>query len=379
MSGIDTSDIIALLRTERTDVRLQALQIAAQILDASFATELCEESVMESLLKCLDIKDLRIHAITLIINIIAEGGDVKAKQLIMEKVVDFLCSDCFGAEINLNLILLTNLTISEDMSEKFIEYCTQKKISQILIEKFLDYNPQGESEEVKADYSESDVWQHFASVLCNVCRLESGRRLFLLSLRTNNMANCLKQVRSKNAVRRRGVVGSIRSCLFDSNNHWWLVRDLNIIPVLLLPLVTATELTDKEKEGMDPILWMQGPDKQPDPEIDIQKMLLECLQLLGQKRAMREEMRKQKVYPICRNLDYLQEDEDISSIIYEIVNLTMGEEDPNTPLEPYNSIEDESVNHENSEHTTSAPHKCEEKNTDDDVDIHDDCSLDGVD
>lgn len=78
-------------------------------------------------------------------------------------------------------------------------------------------------------------------------------------------------------------------------------------------------------------LLSQGPNKKPDPETDIQKMLLECLQLLGQKRGMREEMRKRKVYPICRNLDYLQDNEEISAIIYEIVQLTMGDEDPDTP------------------------------------------------
>lgn len=32
---------------------------------------------------------------------------------------------------------------------------------------------------------------------------------------------------------------------------------MNVIPVLLLPLVTATEFTEAEKVGMDPLLWMQ--------------------------------------------------------------------------------------------------------------------------
>lgn len=32
---------------------------------------------------------------------------------------------------------------------------------------------------------------------------------------------------------------------------------MNVIPVLLLPLVTETEFTEAEKVGMEPILWMQ--------------------------------------------------------------------------------------------------------------------------
>lgn len=49
----------------------------------------------------------------------------------------------------------------------------------------------------------------------------------------------------------------IRSCLFNADIHWWMVNEMNVIPVLLLPLVTCTEFTEAEKVGMDPILWMQ--------------------------------------------------------------------------------------------------------------------------
>lgn len=52
-------------------------------------------------------------------------------------------------------------------------------------------------------------------------------------------------------------MGSIRSCLFKSDFHWWLVEELNITTPLLLPLVVNTPFTDDEKLGMDPILWMQ--------------------------------------------------------------------------------------------------------------------------
>ena len=86
---------------------------------------------------------------------------------------------------------------------------------------------------------------------------------------------------------------------------------------------------------MDPMLWLQAENskKQSDPAPDIVKMLLECIILLCQRRGVREELRKRKVYPICRNLDYMQEDEGVSTTILEIVNLLMGEEDPATPID----------------------------------------------
>lgn len=65
-------------------------------------------------------------------------------------------------------------------------------------------------------------------------------------------------------------------------------------------------------------------------------MLLECIILLCQKRGMREELRKRKVYPVVRNLDLkIEENEDIGNATQEIVNFLMGDEDPSNPIETY--------------------------------------------
>lgn len=53
------------------------------------------------------------------------------------------------------------------------------------------------------------------------------------------------------------MVACVRSCLFNADIHWWMVNEMKVIPVLLLPLVTETEFTESEKQGMDPLLWMQ--------------------------------------------------------------------------------------------------------------------------
>lgn len=128
----------------------------------------------------------------------------------------------------------------------------------------------------------------------------------------------------------------IRSCLFDTSLHWWFVRDLRGVTYLLLPIVLGKRsFKEDEKVGMDPVLWMQPGDKVPEPQKDILKMLLECILLLCQTRAIREELRKCKAYPIIRNMDEEQEDEDISTVVYEIVDFLMRDEDPSTPIEPY--------------------------------------------
>lgn len=57
-------------------------------------------------------------------------------------------------------------------------------------------------------------------------------------------------------------------------------------------------------------------------------MLLESVLMLCQRRVLREELRKRKVYPIVRNLDYVIEDEELSAIIFEIVNFLMRDDIP---------------------------------------------------
>jgi hypothetical protein len=56
-------------------------------------------------------------------------------------------------------------------------------------------------------------------------------------------------------------------------------------------------------------------------------MIIECLILLCQRRIIRNDLRRRKVYPIVRNLDYEQENEDVSTQILELVNLLMRDEE----------------------------------------------------
>lgn len=93
---------------------------------------------------------------------------------------------------------------------------------------------------------------------------------------------------------------------------------------------------------MSPVWWLlaESPDRLPDPEVDIQKMLLECIVLLCQRRGIREELRKMKVYNVVKNLDMHQENEEINQIICEIVNLLMGDEDHRTPIDRYTPLKE---------------------------------------
>jgi hypothetical protein len=245
-----------------------------------------------------------------------------------------------GSLIHLGLTILANATINEANAAAFLEFIKKSEKYnnhfKNFANTFLDHNPQLEFDNEFTDWSSVDPWQCMASVFCNLCQAEEGRVMILRQSNTY-MVRLLGQIRSKNVVRRRGVVGCVRTCLFDKDIHWWMVVDANCVDHLVLPLVPPTPFTDVEKTGMHPVLWMQAerPEKVIEPDYELLTLLLECVQLLCQRRGLREELRKRRVYIVVKNLDLVVEDEKQSEIIYAIVDLLMGDEDPRTKIDKY--------------------------------------------
>lgn len=79
-----------------------------------------------------------------------------------------------------------------------------------------------------------------------------------------------------------------------------------------------------------------NPTKEVEPNPLIIYMIIECLLLLCQKRGIREELRKFKLYPIIRNLDlHVEVGEELRENIYKLVNFLVGEEDKDAHVDTY--------------------------------------------
>jgi len=246
---------------------------------------------------------------------------------------------------NMFLALLSNLTIPEESCKQALESLLKSKSSSSnskssfdqLMSGFLAYNPQLEDDDEKF----FDSWQYMSNVLVNFCRFEEAQEALLLPS-SNFVKKLLSQIKSKNDIRRFGAVASIRSCLFKADRHWRIVVEDECLSDLLGPLVVGSdryeavpEFTDAEKKGMGIILWPQAelPNKTYESNPEILQMLLDCIRLLCQKRVLREELRKRKVYCIIRNLDLALADnetlhEPLFQPIRDIVDLLQGDEAP---------------------------------------------------
>ncbi|XP_070758954.1 protein HGH1 homolog [Enoplosus armatus] len=129
------------------------------------------------------------------------------------------------------------------------------------------------------------------------------------------------------AVRRGGVIGTLRNCCFDHAHHEWLLSDaVDILPFLLLPLAGPEELTDEENEGLPVDLQYLPEDKEREEDADIRKMLLETLLLLTATKAGRLTLKDKSVYPIIRELHRWEKDVYVGAACEKLVQVLIGDE-----------------------------------------------------
>lgn len=178
---------------------------------------------------------------------------------------------------------------------------------------------------VQLDSQGGDPYQHFAAVLMNITQTEAGRRFVLQihhpSNATKTEGTCVlqrlvRQLKSQNPIRRRGVAGCIRNCCLDKDSSWWFLNVLNIHNDILYPLAGPEELDVDEKQGLHPDLWLEGPDKQRETDHLTRLFLVESILVLcSSGRKAREKLRLDRAYVVLKYADMVEPHEDVSEQI----------------------------------------------------------------
>ncbi|XP_023271986.1 protein HGH1 homolog [Seriola lalandi dorsalis] len=129
------------------------------------------------------------------------------------------------------------------------------------------------------------------------------------------------------AVRRGGVIGTLRNCCFDYVHHEWLLSDaVDILPFLLLPLAGPEELSEEENDGLPVDLQYLPEDKKRDEDPDIRKMLVETLLLLTATKTGRQTLKDKNVYPIMREFHRWEKDVYVAAACEKLVQVLIGDE-----------------------------------------------------
>ena len=237
-------------------------------------------------------------------------------------------------------------TSSSSNDDTAVENLPPKPTLHLMLERFLnsqyvetedvndDNNQVYEEEEEQWSSRHNDPYQHLAGVLMNATHVEGGRRFVLKIHRKDDhdvgssvLQRILHQLRSSNPIRRRGIAGTIRNCCLETDNAWWLLHVVKLTTHVLYPLAGPEELDLDEKKGLDPDLWLEGPEKKREMDHLTRLYLVESILLLcASGRKSRETLRLERVYVILKWADMVEEHEDVSERINECVQYIRRDE-----------------------------------------------------
>ncbi len=237
----------------------------------------------------------------------------------------------------------TTTTTTED--DKHVRI---KASMELLLDRFLRNQPEKtdvdltvlEPNEWDAALCLSDPYQHFAALLMNATQVKAGRKFATRIPRTAEgtealsvLQRLLPVLREKsqtgNPFRRRGIAGMVRNCCLDTKeNAWWLLNICKVLTPILMPLMGPEELSFDDKKGMDPDLWLDGPDTVRDlDEITRLYCVESVLALLASGRASRKTIRIAKTYTVLKTCDLAEPSEEVSEKISECVNFLRRDEE----------------------------------------------------
>nr|XP_042717234.1 protein HGH1 homolog isoform X2 [Chrysemys picta bellii] len=131
-------------------------------------------------------------------------------------------------------------------------------------------------------YNKKAALHYLGPLLSNLTQLPETRE-FLLDRSRCVVQRLLPYTQYEaSAIRRGGVIGTLRNCCFEYKYHEWLLgAEVDLLPFLLLPLAGPEEFPEAEMERLPVDLQYLPQDKQREKDPDIRKMLLEAVMLLG--------------------------------------------------------------------------------------------------
>lgn len=350
-------DLKGFLQADRTDLRRAATDAVTQVQDLRGMEQVVRHGLVPLLAKnaSYDDDEVSLNALKALVYLSSHGAsanqcieDLLEESRAIQRMLEIALSvketrKLWRQKMNYACSLLANMTRTEKGAVEFVgrslpdealkevpphddtTNSTQPTL-QLLLSRFLntDYIEKVDYEnlrEEQLDSDESDPYQHVAAILMNATQIETGRA-FVLKMHyvskddagTTVFQSLLPQLKALNPLRRRGIAGMIRNCCLDHDYAFWMLHVVNITSHLLFPLAGPEALDIEEKRGLDPDLWLLGPDKKRETDHYTRLFLVESLFLLGGSgRKSRAQMQRERVPVILKLLDMVEEQEDVTA------------------------------------------------------------------
>ncbi|EZA56027.1 hypothetical protein DMN91_003275 [Ooceraea biroi] len=129
-------------------------------------------------------------------------------------------------------------------------------------------------------------------------------------------------------IRRGGIIGTLKNCTFDTENHEWLLSpEVDLLSYLLLPLAGPEEFDDEDNDKLPISLQYLPETKTRESDPDIRLMLLESLNQLCATKAAREILREKNTYLILRELHKWEKDKSCLLACENVVDILIKTEE----------------------------------------------------
>lgn len=383
-------DLIGFLQSERADLRMAASEAVLQVTDHDAMSSLIKHGAIKPLCRLASRSNepSGIKALEALVQLssqgtssnqciedILDGGGInRMTEIALTPHEEGKNDEQWRKRVNFSLALLANTTrtergsvelcgksmpdeavpttISGDIAEEekslplkpTMALLTAMFLNRAYIKECEENNDEKENEDEaetknpnfdKIATSTEDPFQHFAAVLMNSTQVEQGRR-FVMKIRDNGIGKkgqsmlerIITELRSPNPIRRRGIAGSVKNCCFEKDAGWWLINEVQVVSKILYPLAGPEELDLDDKRGMDPDLWLEGPDKKRESDKVTRQLLVEAILLLSASgRKSRESIRTERTYVVLKMMDLSEDSEEVSDSISECVQYLRRDED----------------------------------------------------
>jgi hypothetical protein len=179
---------------------------------------------------------------------------------------------------------------------------------------------------IAASTTTNDEYQYAAMVLMNATLIKDGREIFYQNPKFF-MPSLLECMSSNNPIRKEGVIGIIRNLCFEQSKHEFLLKEVNILPHIIRPLVptslqyniTAYEMLQQVFPGVS----FPG----MEPLATNRKLLLETILLLTQSEVGKNELIRHHVVFAMREVEANETDEENKELTYRIGAVLLPPED----------------------------------------------------
>lgn len=209
----------------------------------------------------------------------------KLADLCVDKVID---ADCPLADAW--AMLLSNISRSEQLATQVFDEIESRVEHLVNAFSRVNYNTQ------KCHLN------YLASIFSNLSQVARARDFFCRP--NSDILNRLIPFinHETSIVRKGGAIGLLKNICFDSGRHEYLLEEIHVLPMILLPLAGHEEFTDEENDKLPVDLQYLGPEKKREADPDIRIMLLESLAQLCATRKAREYLRDKGTYEVLREL-----------------------------------------------------------------------------